>query len=121
MSQTEATDAQLAAELFDNVLQPLADARRDAGDQPYFALGPDVGAESYFVRPAVTSMDAMDFDFPGDGTPDSLIAALASQWAAEGEPVLAAAANRLRSIAHALAAASMRKDGNVDIFCYTLF
>ena len=84
--------AELAGALFDDVLTPLANAKREAGAEPYFALGRDDGLASYFVRPAVTSMRPADFEFPGDGGSEGLIEALVAHWTREGEAELAATA-----------------------------
>ena len=113
--------AELAGALFDDVLTPLANAKREAGAEPYFALGRDDGLASYFVRPAVTSMRPADFEFPGDGGSEGLIEALVAHWTREGEAELAATAPRLAAIAAAIERAAARDDGSVDIFCYTLF
>jgi hypothetical protein len=121
MTQTEIDHAALSGTLFDEVLQPLAVAKRNTGVQPYFPAGRDATVTSYFVPSSVTSMTPAQFEFPGGGSADGLIAALVTYWTAEGEPVLAAMGPRLGAIADALSNAGVPDDGSVDIFCYTLF
>ncbi len=119
MSRTDA--AELAGTLFDDVLEPLAAAKKRAGDAPYFAAARDAGVASYFVPSTVSSMTSADFAFPGDGGADGLIEALVAHWTEEGEAALAALGPRLAAIADAIARDAVIDDGTVDIFCYTLF
>jgi hypothetical protein len=121
LNQTSDDGVRLAGALFDEVLVPLAAEKRRAGVPAYFPVAPDPGASSYFTPSSVSSMAPADFEFPGGGTPQGLIAALVDDWRAEGETVLASAGPRLTSIAAAVAAAAAKDDGSVDIFCYTLF
>ena len=122
MSQTEPNDsARLSGMLFDDVLIPLARARRAAGAPPYFPLGPDAQVDSYFDASSVRTMGAADFEFPGGGNAEGLIDALAMYWTTRGDAVLAATAPRLNAIAGALRDEAVQDDGTVDIFCYTLF
>ena len=122
MSQTKPNDsARLSGMLFDDVLIPLAHARRAAGVPPYFPLGQDAQVDSYFDTSTVTTMRAADFEFPGGGNAEGLIDALAVYWTAQGDAALAAAAPRLNVIAAALRDEAVQDDGTVDIFCYTLF
>lgn len=121
MNPTEASGAELAARMFDQVLAPLAEAKRRAGAAPYFPSQRDPSLSSYFVDPSTPSMVASDFAFPGGGSATRLIEALVTYWTAEGETGLAAAGPDLVAIAHTLEAASSEGDGSVDIFCYTLF
>jgi hypothetical protein len=122
MNPTEATEsAQKAGELFDEILAPLAKARRAATAQTYFASAPDANAESYFEPPNLARMGLVDFEFPGGGTADGLIDALAAVWVAQGDTALAAMAPRLKEIAHALSTEAVEGDGTVDILCYTMF
>ena len=118
MNSTERVDA-LALALFDQEIIPLAEARREAGLKGYFPLSRDAHATTYFERPAVVSMQPLDFAFPGDGGADGLIDALAEFWAAE--PPLAAIAPALKEIAAALREEAVQSDGSVDVFCYTMF
>lgn len=111
----------LAGALYDEVVVPLAEARRAAGKQPYFPLGGEPGAESYHVRPLARAMEPADFEFPGGGTAEGLIDALAAYWAAAGEPGLAAMAPRLKEIAELLREEAAESDGDVSILCYTMF
>jgi hypothetical protein len=113
--------AELSGTLFDEVLVPLANARRDAGAAPYFPAWRDEKVATYFERSDVSQMSPVDFEFPGGGTPEGLIGSLMAFWGAEGEAVLARTAPRLGAIAAALREEAAAEDGNVDIFCYTLF
>ena len=122
MSQTKPNDsARLSGILFDDVLTPLAHARRAAGAPPYFPLGQDARVDSYFDTSSVRTMRAADFEFPGGGNAAGLIDALTVYWTAQGDAALAAAAPRLNAIAAALRDEAVQDDGTVDIFCYTLF
>ena len=111
----------LSRALFDQVLTPLAVSRRDARAAPYFPAWHQKGAVSYFSRSSVKRMSAADFEFPGGGTPEGLMDALVAFWAKEGESALAGIGPRLKAIAAALRDEAAAEDGNVDIFCYTLF
>lgn len=115
------SDAELSTKLFDEVLRPLAEAKRRAGDPPYFPAGREASVASYFETPLLRDMSHADFVFPGGGTARGLVDALVMHWVGEGEPALAAMGPRLGEIADALDRAAMRPDGGVDIFCYTLF
>jgi hypothetical protein len=123
MSSTDDDRARrLAGALFDEVVAPLAAARRAAGRQAYFPLAGDAGAKSYYVTPVVRVMQQpVDFEFPGGGTAEGLVDALAEWWAAQGESGLAAMAPRLKEIAEALQEQVVKSDGSVSIFCYTMF
>ena len=114
-------DAELSAKLFDEVLRPLAEAKRRAGAPAYFPTGREASIASYFETPVLRAMSPSDFAFPGGGTARGLVDALVTHWAGEGEPALAAIGPRLGEIADALDRAAMQPDGSVDIFCYTLF
>jgi hypothetical protein len=114
------SDAELSANLFDEMLRPLAETKRRAGDPPYFPAGRDASVASYFETPCLRAMSDADFVFPGRGTARGLVDALVVHWAGEGEPALAAMGSRLGEIADALDRAAV-PDGSVDIFCYTLF
>jgi len=121
MSPTE-NYVPLAGALFDEVLEPLARARRAAGARPYFPCRADDQSDTYFEPPSpVGRMTPADFEFPGNGTSAGLITQLSRHWAEEGEAELAAAAPRLVAIAEAIAVMNARATGDVDIFCYTLF
>jgi hypothetical protein len=122
MSQTESDRSEQRADaLFEAVLVPLAHHRRSQGAQAYFQRWKTELAATYFVPSPVRSMTARDFEFPGDGTPAGLLDALSAIWIAEGEMELAASVPQLRLIADALRNEAARNDGEVDIFCYTLF
>jgi hypothetical protein len=64
--------------LFEEIVAPLAQARRAAGLPAYFPLAGEAGAKSYFQEPALGVMRPEDFQFPGDGTAEGLIDALAA-------------------------------------------
>jgi hypothetical protein len=122
MSSTEADRARAtAAALFDDVVVPLAEARRAAGPQAYFPLGRDASAASYFDEPSLPTMQPADFELPGGGTAEGLVDALAQMWSAQGEAGLAALAPRLKQIAELLQAEAAEGDGSVSILCYTMF
>jgi hypothetical protein len=124
MNQTDkhpSRSAKLSAALFDDVLVPLAKARSAARASPYFPARGDRDAETYFERVSAGKMSAADFEFPGGGTPQGLIAALTAFWRAEGEQALSASASRLAAIAEALREEATADDGSVDPLCYTLF
>jgi hypothetical protein len=122
MKQTELDrSARLAAALFDEVVIPLAKAKRGADSQVYFPLRPEAQAKSYFEPASTRTMNPSDFEFPGGGAADGFIDALAAFWAAQGETELAATAGRLKEIADALGDEVSQDDGSVNILCYTLF
>lgn len=125
MSQTEpptptARAAQLIGALFDEQVTPLAEARRRAGAGPYFPLGKDPRASTYFVEPRLRTMAPADYALSGS-TAEGLLDALAASWAAQGETELVALVPRLREIAGVLAQQRTQSDGTVDVLCYTLF
>ena len=107
----------LAGALFDESLVPASEATRASG-QTYFAVTPETAAKSYFVQ-CETGLGAVDF--PGGGSAEGLIDALAEHWTKQGEQRLAAMAPRLKQIAAALREEEDRGDGSVDILCYTMF
>lgn len=124
MSQTDGKRERselLAGALYDELLAPLARARREAGAAPYFPSWRDQGASSYFEPVAHGRMSPGDFRVPGAGSTRALITELAALWQGQGELGLASAAPRLSAIADALEAEAAADDGSVDIFCYTLF
>ena len=122
MKQTEiASSTRASGALFDEVLIPLADARRAACAAPYFPAWHDATASTYFTPSAVRRMTPADFEFPGGGTPEGLIDAVTAYWLANGDTTLAAASPRFKEIAAALRDEAVSDDGTVDIFCYTLF
>ena len=121
MRKTDANPAALAGALFDELIDPLATARRTAGAEPYFALAREPGVASYFRPAEARSMTPADFEFPGAGEARGLVGAIEARWRAQGDPDLAAMAPRLAAIADALAADGAEQDGSVDVFCYTLF
>ena len=95
MSSTEAgvdSVRAVAGALFDELVVPLAEARKAAGRQSYFPLKGESGAKSYYVAPLASVMKPADFEFPGGGTADGLIDALTAYWADQGQTELAALA-----------------------------
>jgi hypothetical protein len=118
---TAELSTRLSLALFDEVLVPLAEARRSSGAVPYFPMWREGDGTSFFLPSRVSTMAPGDFEFPGGGTGKGLIHALAAHWREEGEPALAAATSRLEAIAAALHDEAVEDDGSVDIFCYTLF
>lgn len=121
MRPTDDDPAELAGDLFDQVLLPLAMAKREVGELAYFSLKRDATVDSYFSPSDLRSMAPADFEFPGGGSAEGLISSLAAHWIGEGEFELAAVAPRLSAIATALSQAAIADDSSVDIFCYTLF
>ncbi len=122
MSSTETDRGRaLAGKLFDDVIAPLAQARRAAGMDAYFPLAAQPGATTYFLEARPRTMAPADFEFPGGGEAEGLIDALAAAWAAEGETTLAALAPRLKEIALVLKAEAEEGDGDISILCYTMF
>lgn len=121
MNSTEDPARQASGALFDEVVVPLAEARKAAGQQAYFPLAKATGVSSYYDEPGVRVMAPSDFEFPGGGTAEGLVDALITSWTAEGESGLAAMAPRLKEVAEALRAESAEGDGSVNILCYTMF
>ena len=111
----------LAAELFDQVLVPLALKRRDRGAPAYFPAGRERDPASYFSAPATRMMKAADFELPGQGTAEGLIAALGAFWQNSGETDLCALIPAMMKIATALQDEAVESDGTVSVFCYAMF
>ncbi len=120
-SITETSADTLALAVFDEMLAPLANARRSAERPAFFARAGEVGVTSYFEPPTLAVMRPADFEFPGGGDPEGLIEALAKYWRSQGEIHVAAMTPRLHEIARALRDEADVSDGNVDILCYTMF
>ena len=112
---------EMAGALFDEILVPLADARRGSGAQPFFPLEQEANRASYFVAPALRVMSPADFELKVGAKSEDLIDALAAYWARRGETGLAAMAPHLKQLADALGDEAAENDGKVDILCYTLF
>ena len=122
MSSTDEKIARtLAVNLFDEVIAPLGKARRAAGHQAYFPLAGEANADSYYEAPLLRVMQSADFEFPGGGTAEGLVDALAAAWTAAGDTELAATAPQLKEIAAALREEAIEGDGSVSILCYTMF
>jgi len=111
----------LTRTLFDEIVAPLAETMRVAGQQAYFPLAGEAGAKSYYQKPILGVMQPADFEFPGGGTAEGLVDALAAHWTAEGQSGLAAMAPTLKEIVEALRQEAAEGDGNVSILCYTMF
>jgi hypothetical protein len=111
----------IAGALFDEVLVPLAKQRRTSGSKPFFPLGAESSAASYFVPPTLAVMKPADFELPIGSKSETLIDALAALWTKQGETGLATIAPRLKALADALSGEAAENDGKVDILCYTLF
>lgn len=121
MNPTEDRPEDIAGNLFDQVIVPLAKSRKAAGRQPYFPLAGERGVKSYFEEPEVRAMGPADFEFPGGGTATGLVDALAGTWQREGEAGLVELAPGLKQLAETLSVDSDEGDGSVDIKCYTIF
>ena len=122
MCSTEKPQANFVADaLFDDAIVPLADTRRDSGEQPFFPLTGRSGETTYFQPPILRLMQPADFEFPGGGSAEGLIDALAAYWQGEGESVLAALAPRLKELAAELKKEASEGDGSVSVLCYTMF
>jgi len=111
----------LAADMFAEVIVPLAAARCREAAAPYFPPWRTDAPATYFVPSPVRAMTAANFEFPGGGTGAGLVDSLVTHWTTEGEAALADAAPRLLAIVEALRDEALAQDGSVDIFCYTLF
>jgi hypothetical protein len=112
---------QLAESLFDEMVIPSAKAIRASNCRGYFPTSRDAGATTYFEAPILTVMQSSDFDFPGAGDAEGLIAAAKVYWMAQGEDHLEAVAPKLITIARALREEAGDSSGDVDILCYTMF
>ena len=122
MNQIDPTlSVRLAGELFDQLVVPLANARRGSAAKSYFPLRSEANTISYFSVPEVAIMQPCDFELPGRGTAEGLVDALAQLWAEQGEFELLPLTAPLKSIATELGAEADNHDGTVDIFCYTMF
>jgi hypothetical protein len=111
----------LAGELFDNIVAPLAASRRDSAKPTYFPLAGETGAATYYEKPLLHVMQPADFEFPGGGSAQGLVEALAALWKSQGETGLAAMTPKLAKIAEVLQAEADAGDGSVSILCYTMF
>ena len=121
MSSTEGERSrELAGALFDDVISTVGKTRAAAGEQAYFPTAKDRLATTYYSKPLTAVMRPADFEFPGAGTADGLVDAVAALWDAQGDDELAAMAPRLKEIADALRGEVVESDGSVSIFCYTM-
>jgi hypothetical protein len=107
--------------VFDELVVPLAKARRSAEAPPYFPLRQEASATSYFGPPSLKVMSPADFELHlGDKSAD-LLDALGAYWAKHGDTGLTALVPRLKELAVALDEEAAEHDGKVDVLCYTLF
>lgn len=122
MNSIEASQSErLAAELFDQVLIPMALARRACGAPAYFPDDRETGSLSYFSSPNIPRMEASACELPGHGTAEGLIEALAVFWKGSGESDLCSLVPMMRKIASALEDEAVENDGTVSVFCYAMF
>ncbi len=122
MNSTELSlSERLAAEAFDRIVVPLALAQRASGAPAYFPRGPERDSASYFSRPAISMMEAADFEFPGHGTAEGLIEGILGKWERSGESDLCVLGPMMRETALALQDEADENDGTVNIFCYAMF
>jgi hypothetical protein len=120
-STKENRSKELAGALFDELVLPLAAARKDAGTQSYFPLAGEKGVSSYYDEPLLRVMQPADLEFPGGGTAEGLVEALGAYWRAQGEIGLAAMAERLKELVEPVREEVVEGDGSISIFCYTMF
>ena len=111
----------LAAELFDQLLVPLALARRARGAPAYFPAGREKGSTSYFSPSSISVKESCELELPGEGTAERLIEALAEFWERSGEADLCSLIPMMRTIASALEDEAVESDGTVSVFCYAMF
>jgi hypothetical protein len=122
MSLTETVRAdELARKMFDEMVVPLAKARKAANRPDYFPRKGDPDRQSYFDQPAQGVMQPIDFEFPGGGDQLKLIDELAAAWMNDGNADLAELVPRLKVLAEVLREEVSEGDGSVDILCYTMF
>lgn len=121
MNPTDVTTWEsLASALFDEVVIPLAEARRDSGAPEYFPRGRRASDTTYFVEPGVRTVEQSLLEIR-DTDPVALVDALSAMWRAQGDVDLEPLLPHLRRLATALADESTHDDGTVDPLCYTLF
>lgn len=129
MSLTEARDEERdrhaeerdrkAADFFNEVLVPVALSERASGRE-FFALRPDVEAESYYVEPTKRAMKPEDFELRASESIEEFVRELATLWSSEGREELAAMAPRLASLASELREDEQQSD-DVSPFMYVMF
>ena len=120
MSSTDGDPiARLAGAIWDEAIAPLGGAVRRPGGP--FPLGPDPSAASYYGEPTHRVMREADFIFPGGGSVEELVDALAAHWKAEGHEELAAIAPRLKELAAELAKRPEAENSDVSPFVYTMY
>ena len=111
----------LAGNLFDRAIAPMAAQFQKEGRAPFFRLGPDAGAISYFSTPSTPVLEAGDYRVEQGGSADGVIAALVRHWRATGDDELAALGPQLIEIAAALRSENEAATGEISPLCYTLF
>lgn len=121
MSPTdEPTWDELAGALFDEVIVPLAQARRDASIAAFGSAEREAGTATYFSEPSSPSISGTAFETSwGDAT--GLVEALLTHWNDLGESDLQVLGPRFLAIAERLADEPAESDSSVDVLCYTLF
>nr|WHW29212.1 hypothetical protein [uncultured bacterium] len=116
----EPTWDELAGALFDEVIVPLAQARRDASIAAFGSAERDAGMATYFSEPGAPSISGTEFATSwGDAA--GLVEALLVHWNDLGDSDLQVLGPRFIEIAERLAEEPAESDGSVDVLCYTLF
>jgi hypothetical protein len=113
--------AKLAGAMFDEVLAPIAKARKSSGKPAFFALEGEESVKSYFVPAPLRVMAPADFELRIGDKAEELIDDLCAYWTKQGDPELVAMGARLKQVAGALSGEAAENHGRVDILCYTLF
>lgn len=116
----EPTWDELAGALFDEVIVPLAQRRRDASIAAFGSAERQVEMATYFSEPGVPSISATDFSTSW-GDAGGLVEALLAHWNDQGDSDLGVLGPRFLEIARRLADEPAESDGSVDVLCYTLF
>lgn len=119
MSSTESpVPTEVLRELFEAKLLPAAE--QDQPARAFFPLGPDAGAETYYVERQRTTMSRDDFHLRTRDGGDDPIVALGERWQDQGLERLAALAPELRAIAAALRQTEAPAD-EVSPLIYVMF
>ena len=117
--ERDARKDRVAADFFREVLVPLALRERESGRE-FFALRPDVEAESYYVEPTKREMRPEDFELRAGESVEEFVRELAALWASEGREELAAMAPRLVALASEVREDEKQSD-DVSPFMYVMF
>jgi hypothetical protein len=112
--------ADLARQFFDEVLVPLA---RSSGKGPFFPLGTEPAAESYFTEPARRVMTPADFVLPAAESPADFVNELMGLWIEQGDEELTAMRAALADLAAAMTARVEESEVEADppAFIYAMF